>query len=103
MHRRFLISFVIGTITILVSYSQVHAQWSIVKKFVQPQIKVIEESNDQLILFHPVVGDTLILTKEQKPHSDIFGKVIQRRGSNPYRIWYVHPNLASDPARPKTT
>jgi hypothetical protein len=80
-----------------------YAQWKIVKKFVQPQVHILEESEDLLILYQPTLGDTLVLTGEREPHSDIYGKIVRKRGSNPFRIWYVHKNLGSDPTRPRNT
>ena len=103
MSRRFLTVLITGTVAIICSSSTVYAQWNIVKKFVQPQVHFLEESEDLLVLYEPTLGDTLVLTREREPHSDIYGKIVRKRGSNPFRIWYVHKNLASDSSRPRNT
>lgn len=103
MYMRFLTVLVTGTVAIFCSYSMAYAQWNIVKKFVQPQVHILEESKDLLILYQPTLGDTLVLTRERGPHSDIYGKIVRKRGSNPFRIWFVHKNLGSDPTRPRNT
>jgi len=65
----------------------VQGQWLAIKGAIQGEVKIIEETEARIVLFHPAENVLLVLTTSKQPDSDIFGALEVRRGGNPYRIW----------------
>ena len=82
---------------------QSQPSWRVVKKYVQPDVKIVHETREALVLRHPDWPDTLVLTTEQREESDIYEVLARRRGGNPYRTWKATEAFWNDPKRPKQT
>lgn len=67
--------------------AEAFAQWSIVKSYLQPDVKVLSEGRQVLVLENRALGDTLILSNSWDIQADLTGEIVYRRGSNPYRVW----------------
>jgi hypothetical protein len=83
--------------------SHAQAQWSIVKKFVQRDIQIVQETEHLLVLSHNVVQDSLILSMAETTQVDIYAGLDQKRGGNPYRIWIATARFWDGSKRPKRT
>ncbi len=66
---------------------RVQGQWLAIKGAIQEEVKIIEETEARIVLFHPTENVLLVLTTSKQPDSDIFGALEVRRGGNPYRVW----------------
>ena len=83
---------------------QAQPSWRVVKKYVQPDVEIVRETREALVLRHPDWPDTtLVLTTEQRQDSDIYEVLARRRGGNPYRTWKATEAFWNDPQRPKQT
>ena len=83
---------------------QAQPSWRVVKKYVQPDVEIVHETREALVLRHPDWPDTtLVLTTEQREDSDIYEVLARRRGGNPYRTWKATEAFWNDPKRPKQT
>ncbi|MEM1128690.1 MAG: hypothetical protein AAGI71_18750 [Bacteroidota bacterium] len=80
---------------------QAQSTWRVLKKYVQDEVQVVEETNRRLVLYHTTRQDTLVVTTRQDPGADIWGRVEQRRGSNPYRVWTASAQFWENPVRPR--
>jgi len=88
-----------------------NAQWKVVKKFIQPEVTIVEETKAALILSHPEIdalvvmtmkpGKDVAMTMGSEDAPDIYGQMNQKRGGNPYRVWVASENFWNDPDRPK--
>ncbi len=76
-------------------------QWKMVRKFVQPEVEIVEETKSFLILRHPEIKALVVLSLETGGEADIQGELEQERGGNPYRVWVATENFWNDPDRPK--
>ncbi len=83
---------------------QAQPSWRVMKKYVQPDVEIVRETHEALVLRHPDWPDTtLVLTTEQREDSDIYEVLARRRGGNPYRTWKATEAFWNDPKRPKQT
>ncbi len=90
---------------LLVVASGAWAQWSPLKQSLQNGVEILRESQRELVLYHRVLQDSVVVTLAPAPEADIHGGLEFRRGSNPYRVWittkrfWQRPLLAEDGGR----
>ena len=83
------------------------SSWHLVKLYLKPDVRIVQESEDILRVVHPAWPDTLTLSIGSRPDSDIcpdsdiYGMTERRRGSNPYRVWVATHRFWDNPARPR--
>jgi hypothetical protein len=75
--------------------------WRIVKLYLKSDVTVVRETKDTLVLFHPGLQDTLVLTIGRHSDADIYGLTERRRGSNPHRIWVATGRFWNNPGLPQ--
>ena len=80
-----------------------NAQWDKLKRFIQTDVVIVEETEAKLVLFHKTLSDTIFLSSELAEDSDIYSKLSQKRGGNPYRVWQATDKFWNNPRRPKAT
>lgn len=76
-------------------------QWNSLKRSIQPEVDIVEETADSLKLYHNVLSDTLLVTLEPAESAHIFGGVEWERGGNPYRVWVALPRFWDNPGLPR--
>ncbi len=101
--RKFKLSLLLAMVlAVIVTTGRAQAQWIAVKKSLQKEVQVIEETASRLVLSHRPSQSLLILTTSKEPDSDIYAALEVRRDGNPYRIWattekfWNKPHLAED-------
>ena len=85
------------------SASEASAQWKMLKKFVQKDVEIVEETKTLLVLRHPELDELMVvaLKNDGDEQPDIQGDMAQERGGNPYRVWVASEKLWNDPDKPK--
>lgn len=86
---------------LLVPHVQAQTYWRTVVKYLQPEVTVVERSEERLVIEHPVLQDTLVvaLTGPDACQCDIYSTSEQRRGGNPYRVWVATERFWEHPTR----
>ncbi len=69
--------------------------WKHVKSHLLPGTTILEESDNILVLYQSSINDSLVLSRDNSRHADIFGSTRQKRGGNPYRTWTAWKNNIS--------
>jgi len=77
--------------------NKAQAQWFMIKRLLQKEVKIVEETEKRLILYHNGLEDSLIFTTSNEPEADIYGDFEVRRGGNPYRVWVRSKKYWSTP------
>ncbi len=91
--------------TLSLAASSVWAQWFPLKQSLEKSVEILRESQQELVLYHRVLQDSVVVTLAPAPEADIHGGLEFRRGSNPYRVWittkrfWQRPLLAEDGGR----
>lgn len=80
-----------------VNAGKAQAQWFLIKRSLQKEVKVVEETERRLILYHNGLEDSLIFSTSNEPEADIYGDFEVRRGGNPYRVWVRSKKYWSTP------
>lgn len=99
LFRRVLVS------ALLAAASSAWAQWFPLKQSLKNGVEILRESPQELVLYHRVLQDSVVVTLAPTPAADIHGGLEFRRGSNPYRVWittkrfWQRPLLAEDGGR----
>ncbi|MEM6647215.1 MAG: hypothetical protein AAF730_13285 [Bacteroidota bacterium] len=75
--------------------------WRIVKKYLQADVIILEETAETMTIRHSVRGDTLRIGVRPCADCDIYGRIEARRGSNPYRVWVASARFWDNPQRPR--
>ena len=78
------------------------ADWKILRKFLDEDVRILEETEDKIVLFHHAAAGTLVVCVERNEKCDIYGELKRNRVGNPYRVWVVHEDLWRDPNRPRS-
>lgn len=78
-----------------------HGEWTMLKRFLQSNVVIVEETPSRLTLRHPEVTDLMVIGLEDGVEADIRGKIAQVAGGRPYRVWVASEKLLQDPAKPK--
>ncbi|MEM1247288.1 MAG: hypothetical protein AAGA81_19735 [Acidobacteriota bacterium] len=76
-------------------------QWKMLKRFIQSDVVIVEETKSVLILRHPEVTEMMVIGLKDGVDADIKADTAQARGGNPYRIWVASEKLLQDPSKPK--
>lgn len=95
---------VLGLVLLCVSApfpAQAQPSWQVVKKYLQPSVEVVRETDEALVLRHSELQDTLVLTAAWHAEADVFSVLGRRQGGNPFRIWVATEQFWNNPARPK--
>lgn len=91
--------------TLFAAASSAWAQWFPLKQSLENSVEILRESQQELVLYHRVLQDSVVVTLAPAPEADIHGGLEFRRGSNPYRVWittkrfWQRPLLAEDGGR----
>ncbi len=98
-----LIVVALAWIGLLGTSSEAAAQWKMLKKFVQKDVEIVEETKTVLVLRHPELDELMVvaLKGESDEEPDIQADTAQERGGNPYRVWVASEKLWNDPDKPK--
>ena len=78
------------------------AAWKKVKHFVQPSVEVVEETEDTLVLEHSETGRRVVLSRERTEGCHLYGRLVQSRRGNPYRIWVATSDFWNDENFPRS-
>ena len=103
---RVVLVFVLGVVLWSSLLSDVQADdphWRIIKKYIQKDVEVVEQTEDVIGLYHTTRQDTLWLGLRPCDTCDIVGFIEERRGSNPYRVWTANTQFWDNPDRPQST
>ena len=79
-----------------------HAQWKVVKKFVQKDTKIIEETEDHIILYNAELDATIRVTVADMPEGEIEGHRRIKRGGNPFIKWFYSERFWGSSEIPKS-
>lgn len=88
---------------LVIGASDASAKWDRVRAYVQPEVEVTELEEDRLVLWHPEIKQTLVLTLEPTKSSHIYSKIRRQRGGNPYRVWMASELLWNHPELPRSS
>ena len=80
---------------------QGQVDWKKVKRFIQDDVQVLEETDEYLILYHPGLETTVQVSISETSMTDIRGKRSYRRGGNPYIKWQATIRLLNNDALPR--
>ena len=75
--------------------------WKKVKRFIQEDVQIKEETKEYLILYHPELGKTVQVSISETSSTDIRGERSYRRGGNPYIKWEATIRLLNNQALPR--
>jgi len=98
----------LSVLLVLISFvSSVQAgSWSKIKRVIQKNVQVIEETKESLVLFHPELQDTIKLSYDSASDADIIidiiGAMEKSHGSNPYQVWVATERFWSSTKLPKS-
>lgn len=95
------LSLLLILVVIVLLQSPAQAQWKKVKRFIQPEVTIIHESDKKLVVYHEALNDSIVLTTSDNESSDIYSDTAQKRGGNPFVIWVTTANFWFNSQRPK--
>ena len=81
--------------------AEARADWSKVKRYLQPRVRVVSETEDSLVVRAPELQRELVVSRAADVDCDIRASLRTRRGGNPYRVWSATRRLLEDPHLPK--
>ncbi|MFQ5632533.1 MAG: hypothetical protein ACE5I1_27515 [bacterium] len=100
-NKNIIFSYFVATMVVFMLDSDAYAQWKRVKHFVQKDVRVVKETKEILVLYHPVLQDSVTLSLSKAADSDIYGASEKKRGGNPYRVWVATVRFWNDPNLPR--
>jgi len=80
-------------LVIFMAAETTQAQWFIIKRSLQAEVRIARETATHLILRHQALADSIVVTSSKELESDIYGDLEVKRGGNPYRIWVATEKL----------
>ena len=90
------IALVVGA-ALLFAAAPANGQWKMLKKFIQQDVVVVEETKVLLVLKHPELSELMVVAlKDGAGEADIEAATVQERGGNPYRIWVASEKLINE-------
>lgn len=81
---------------------EARADWNQVKRFLQPDVRVVQETDETLVLRAPSVARLVVLSDSDTVTCDIRAERKVRRGGNPYRVWQATKTLVEDASLPRS-
>jgi len=71
------------------------------KHFIQPGAEVSRETGTRLVVYHPVLDRSIMVTSEWTPDADIYR--LPDPDASAQWVWAATPRLLNDPERPRET